>query len=86
MIISEKIIGGRCFIFFKEDKLIPIDRIRWIDLRSIDHLTFDEMESGKFDNDFAVTIHLVNPVECFTFKKGYAEDVRKFFNSGYWKD
>ena len=70
MKICEKIVGGRSFIFFEGDKLIPIDRIRWIDL----------------DDDGDATIHLVSPVECFTFSKDKSDDVRKFFNSGYWKD
>lgn len=70
MKVSEKIVGGCSFILFDGDKLIPVDRIRWIDL----------------DDDGDVTIHLVSPVEAFTFSKEKAVDVRGFFNSGYWKD
>jgi len=70
MRISYKIVGGRSFIFFEGDKLIPVDRIRWIDL----------------NDDGDATIHLVSPVECFTFFKGEAADVRRFFNSGYWRN
>ena len=75
MILSEKIVGGKHFLHFKDDMLIPMDRIIWIDL-------MDPNENGLV----GAAIHLQNPEQLFSFEGEDAETVRSFFNKGYWKD